>query len=181
MIKKLLIAGMIVVLGGFAQAQDSSESANTTVTGAEVANNSRFGDWIVACEAITVSKNVCRLMQELTLTENNALVARFITFAGKEGDAILLAQVPIGVFLPGGAVYRIAEDDTLEQREMIWQRCLGELCEAAINLSAEEIELFGEKGAILFGYRSDANAEPIIVRVDTSEFPAAVAAITDKN
>lgn len=177
MIKNLLLTSALSLFAMSAVAQDTVANVETA---SEVANNSSFGDWLIRCEAITVSKNACRLVQELTLREGNALVARFIALPVKDGAAVLLAQVPIGVYLPGGAVYRLADTEGEEQREMIWQRCLGELCEAAISLSAEEIEKFATAKGILFGYRANAEADPIVVRVDVAEFANAITAIAAK-
>ena len=143
----------------------------------EVANNAVFGDWVVACEAVTVARTSCRLIQQLTLRETEDLVARFIVLPAADGEAVMLAQMPMGVYLPGGAVYRPESDEAAEQREMIWQRCLGELCEAAIALDAGEIDVLRGEEAILFGYRLDPAADPIVVRVDTSQFGAALDAI----
>lgn len=181
--KNLLKAGVVIMAlltGGAVQAQ----GAGATVPQTEIANNTAFGDWVVQCEAVTVSRTICRLVQELTRTDDNALVVRFIALPTGEGDAILLAQVPIGAYLPGGAVYRLdnldaaaAEPDPAEQREMIWQRCLGDLCEAAIAVSGPEMEAFTAEGGILFGYRPDVGADPVIVRADVSRFAEAISAI----
>lgn len=169
------------MLAGVAMAQDASAPAAVETTAADVANNTSFGDWIVACEAVTVSQNVCRIVQELTLKDSNDLVVRFIALPAQEGGAILLAQVPIGAYLPGGAVYRLAEDTEAPQREMIWQRCMGELCEAAIAIDPAELESFTSAGAILFGYRPDISVDPVIVRADVTRFAEAIEAIRTSN
>ena len=54
---------------GLAQAQDTDSTTTETVATqeSEVANFASFGDWLVRCEAITVSRNSCRLVQELSL------------------------------------------------------------------------------------------------------------------
>ena len=156
---------------------DATPEATLDTTPQPVANNSSFGNWIVTCQAVTTQATACRLVQEQSLTESNQLVARFIALPAEGDAAILLAQVPMGAYLPGGAVYRIADRDDLEQRSMVWQRCLGQLCEAAIKLEADEIAMMGDGGAILFGYRMDAGADPIILRVETASFADGVAAI----
>jgi len=184
MFKKIIYTGAFALLTSSAFAQETETTAPIAAEPAasvsDVANNSQFGDWLVQCEAITVSRNACSIVQELTLSENNALVARFVALSAEGGAAILLAQLPIGVYLPGGAVYRLADNEEEEQREMIWQRCLGDLCEAAVSLSAEEVGKFEESEAILFGYRAAADSDPIVVRVDTSSFAQAMTAITAK-
>jgi len=174
--KKMAAVAAALVISGSAMAQEASETSaveDAPVASSDVANNTAFGDWIVTCEAVTVRQNSCRLVQELSLRETNELVARFIALPAIDG-AILLAQVPIGVYLPGGAVYRFAGRDDLEQREMIWQRCFGELCEAAIALDAEELAVFAEADQMLFGFRADADVEPVILSVDVSFFTQAI-------
>ena len=149
----------------------TDESAVTELP-ADLPNNAQFGDWVVTCEAATVQRNVCRLEQEQSLRESGQFVARFIAVPVADG-AILLAQTPMGSYLPGGAVYRFASDESIKQREMIWQRCLGNICEAAAPLDQEELALFAESEALLFGFRMAADADPIILRVDISRFTEA--------
>ncbi len=172
LLKQISAIAVAATIAGGAMAQDTA----TTATQSDVANNTSFGDWLVVCEAVTVRQNVCRLVQELSLRETNELVALFIALPATDG-AILLAQVPIGVYLPGGAVYRFAGRDDLEQREMVWQRCFGDICEAAIALDADELAVFGEAETMLFGFRGDAESEPVIVSVDVSQFAEAVSTI----
>ncbi|MEM9708503.1 MAG: invasion associated locus B family protein [Pseudomonadota bacterium] len=147
----LLVASTAMAQDVEADIAVDAETAVTETTTDVVANNSSFGDWLVTCQAITTRDTACRLMQEQSLRETNQLIARFIALPAEEGGAILLAQVPMGAYLPGGAVYRIGGREDLEQRSMVWQRCLGELCEAAIQVDKEEIALMQEEGAILFG------------------------------
>lgn len=164
-------------LTGYAQDSTTTESADAAVV-VDVANNTAFGDWVVTCEAITIRRNACRLVQEQSLRETGELVARFIALPVSDG-VILLAQVPMGVYLPGGAIYRISGQEDLEQREMIWQRCAAEICEAAAPIDDEELALFAKADSILFGFRQTAEAEPVILKVDISKFTEAVQMIRD--
>lgn len=164
--KTAMAAALALGATGQAVAQETDVSVNT-----------QFGQWIVACEAVTVNSNVCRLIQEQILRDTNTLVARFIAQPSDEGTAVLLAQVPIEVFLAGGAVYRLEGDDEAPQREMIWQRCAGALCEAALLLEAEELAAMDGAGAILFGYRMGPTTDPIITRVDMTDFGAGLDAL----
>lgn len=143
------------------------------ITADEIANNTAFGDWIIVCEAVTIRQTVCRLVQELSLRDSDRMLARFIALPVEDG-AILVAQLPMGVYLPGGAVFRFSEMDEEPQREMIWQRCFGDVCEAAIPLPDEELAIFARAEAMLFGFRMDADAEPIVLRVDVSRFAEAL-------
>ena len=177
-----LAAALAVSLSPVA-AQDSTDTATSeepaeTATAVDLANRTQFGAWIVTCEAATVRRTVCRLVQEQTLRDSGALVARFIAQPVSDG-AILLAQTPMGTYLPGGAVYRFAGNEDLEQREMIWQRCLGDVCEAAAPLDEDELALFAENDALLFGFRMDVASDPIILNVDISQFNDALIALRD--
>jgi invasion protein IalB len=174
-LKQIAAITAAIVISSSAVAQEATDGGATegAAVASDVANNTAFGDWIVTCEAVTVRQNACRLVQELSLRETNELIARFIALPAVDG-AILLAQVPIGVYLPGGAVYRFAGRDEIEQREMIWQRCFGELCEAAVALDADELAVFAEADAMLFGFRADADVEPVILSVDISSFTQAL-------
>ncbi|MBD3802913.1 MAG: invasion associated locus B family protein [Thioclava sp.] len=152
-------------------AQAAETTAPTEV--ADIANNTAFGDWILSCQAATVKKTVCQLVQEQRVKSSNQLLARFIAMPAKDG-AVLIAQVPMGVYLPGGAVYRFENKEDLKQRDMVWQTCLNGICEAAAPLSADELKLFDENPAILFGYKPTATGKPIVLRVSTKDFSKAL-------
>lgn len=153
-----------------------AQEADTAATDTDLANNTAFGDWVVSCQAATVRRNICQLVQVQTMRDTGQMIARFVALPVEDG-AILLAQMPMGVYLPGGAVYRFAENEDLEQREMIWQRCMGEVCEAAAPLDDAELALFAEHDSILVGFRMSAESEPIILGVDISQFNEALDAL----
>lgn len=88
-----------------------------------------------------------------------------------------MAQVPIGVHLPGRAVFRLDDNDTTPQQEMVWQRCLGPICEAAILLDEATVFQMGSSGAMLFGYRMDSDAEPIVFRVHLNRYGEGIEAL----
>lgn len=167
-----LAVGVSLAFASFAQAQEAQPAAPAQ----DLANYTAFGAWLVNCEALSVKRSVCRLTQELTLKDTGDLVVRLVALPVKDG-ALLFAQVPQGVYLPGGAVYRIADNEDLPQREMIWQRCLGGVCEAATGLDEAELEALNGVPSILFGYRMDAEGEPLIVNVEMSKFSDGIAAL----
>ena len=168
-----------LALGGAAYAQEAEDDAAQTEAEArsETLNNASFGDWRVVCEAVSTTRTACRIVQSQRIAESGDLVAQFVAYPLSEGAALFVAQVPIGVYLPGGAVYRPAEDEAAEQTQMIWQRCAGPICEAALQLSAEDVAGFAETGALVFGYQMDPGADPIITRVDVSTFAEALEAV----
>ena len=124
-----------------------------------------FGDWVLVCDG----GQPCRMVQQQTVIETGALAVRLIAVKTSDG-AILAAQVPMGVHLPSGAVYRLRTPEDAPQREMIWQRCMSDVCEAALPLDADELALFSQNDALLFAYRMSPNEEARIIQVSLNGF-----------
>ena len=143
----------------------------------DVANNTPFGDWRVSCDAVSVSQTFCQLVQQQSVFDTNKLAGRFAAFLAQNGGSILLVQVPIGVYLPGGAVFRLDDKDAIPQKKMVWQRCLGPICEAAILLDEATVSQMESSGAMLFGYRMDSDAKPIVLRVNLNRFGEGIEAL----
>lgn len=157
-----------MVFGGTAQSQD-------------LANDTPFGDWRVSCEALSLAQTFCQLVQQQTVTNTNELAGRFAAFPAENGGAVFLAQVPIGAYLPAGAVFRLDDGEATEQKDMIWQRCLGAVCEAATLLDAETLAAMDDVGAMLFGYRMENDGEPIVLRLNLNRFSEGLTALRGAN
>lgn len=142
-----------------------------------VTNGSAIGNWIVQCNAVTVTQTACRVEQTLSTADTNQLVAKFIAVPRGADQTVLFAQVPMGVYLPAGAVFRIPDDAQDGQRQMVWQRCGNAICEAAIELSADDVVAFTAAGTIAFGYRMDPSVDPVILPLQVGQLGEAMAAI----
>lgn len=164
-----LITAITVLAATTAHAQDNDVG--------EVGNGTAFGNWEVACDAVTTQRVTCRLVQTQALSETNALLLRMIVFSQPEGGALVTAQMPMGVYLPGGAVFRAETDEEAPVTGMVWQRCLGQVCEAAIALDGEAVDALVESGSILFAYQMNPGEDRRIVRVDVSTLGDGLAAI----
>ncbi len=147
----------------------------------DVPVNTRFGDWIVRCEAVTVTRNVCRVVQEQVLRTDNSLVLRLIGAPVDDGGAVLIAQVPMGVHLPSGAVFRKDGDDAAPQTQMIWQSCYSSVCEAVLVMDEAELSQFEALNTILFGYRMSLDTAPTITQLNTAGFRAGLASLRAAN
>ena len=143
----------------------------------EIANGAAFGDWRVSCDALSNARTACRVVQTQNVAQTGQLVANFLAYPLEGGEALFVAQVPMGVYLPAGAVYRPQEPADSDQRELIWQRCGGEICEAALQMDGAEVTGLSASGAILFGYQMDPGSPPVITRVDMTGFDEALAAL----
>ena len=162
---RAILATMVAVWGSPGMAQDQ-----------EVVPGQAFGDWVVACEVVSTARNACRLVQTQTRS-NGAFVLQLIAYPQQDGGALLVAQVPMGAYLPSGAVYRPADDAEAPQVSMIWQRCLGEVCEAALRLDEAAVTDLTQAGQIVFGYRLNPGEEPMLTGVDVSTLADGLAAI----
>ncbi|MEY1556716.1 invasion associated locus B family protein [Yoonia sp. R2331] len=158
-----LLTGLAMTLASAASAQE-----------AEVANNASFGDWVVNCEAVSTQRTSCRVVQTQSRADTNTLVIQLIGYAMAEGGAVIVAQVPMGVYLPAGLSYRAEAAPDTAQQAMIWQRCAGQICEAALQLDADGLAELNDAEQVLFGYLPQPGAEPVIARVNTSTLIAAL-------
>jgi len=151
---KRVLGALILALPGMALAQEPEQ----------------FGDWVRVCEG----EQPCRLVYQQTMRESRELVLRLIAMKTRQG-AIMAAYLPMGVHFPSGAVFRMENASDGAQEQMIWQRCHGEICEAAIQLDAELLDKFDQDEAILFAYRMNPKEEPRVMRVRLEGFSEGLA------
>ena len=127
-------------------------------------NGARFGQWAVACEAIAVNETACILTQKLIAKADNRFLAEMVLVRPKgESRLILAARVPIGVHFPSGFVMKPEKSE--ERSAFVWQSCNRDICEAAIELSAEKLAELEKTGGATAGYRPNARSEPVVFRI----------------
>lgn len=132
-----------------------------------VANGERFKAWTVQCEAIAVNETLCVLSQRLVRESDRAFLAELLAFSATETDSrFIAARVPIGVHLPSGFAIKPADaDDANEQKEFVWQSCSRDICEAVVELSAEEVAGLEAADTLIGGYRPAIEAQPLLFRL----------------
>ncbi len=159
-----VLTGLVMTLASGAAAQ-------------EVANNASFGDWVVNCEAVSTQRTSCWVAQTQSRADNGGLVLQLIAYALPEGGALLAAQVPIGAYLPFNVSFQPEADENPQPQRMIWQRCLGQICEAALQFSAEELAALNDAEQVLFGYQPAPGVDALVTRVSTGTLVEALDAI----
>jgi len=178
-------AGMLaLVLGLFGApaplaAQEAEAAATTNVPPARVANGTRFGQWVVTCEALAVNETACVLTQRLVRASDGAFLAEMLAFSSADGTRRYLgARVPTGVYLPHGFALRPAEGEAAESR-FVWQSCSRDLCEALIELDAEGLAaLEAAEGGLIAGYRPGLLAQPLVFALSVDGAEAGLSALT---
>lgn len=157
-----MIAVSIAVSTGSAGAQDdAAEGAR------RVANGERFGAWTVQCEAIAVNETLCVLSQRLVRESDGAFLAELLAFsAADSGSRFIAARVPIGAHFPSGfAIKPVDAEGTDGQKEFVWQSCSREICEALVELSAEEVATLESADPLIGGYRPAITSQPLLFRL----------------
>ncbi|MEM1360877.1 MAG: invasion associated locus B family protein [Pseudomonadota bacterium] len=125
----------------------------------------KYGSWLQICE----EGQPCRAVQQLAVTQTGEFAARIIGIKVEDG-LWLAAQVPMGVYFPAGAVFKVNTAEDTPQEQMIWQRCLNGICEAAIQLDSERLEDFSQADQMYFAYRMRPDEDPRLLNVSLDGF-----------
>jgi len=159
-------------------AQDAAPAATTNVAPSRIANGTHFGQWVVSCEALAVNETACVLTQRLARSSDGAFLADMLAFASADGSRLFLgARVPNGVYLPNGFAVKPAEGEAEETR-FVWQSCSRDLCEAVIELSADELATLEDApGGLIAGFRPGVLAEPVIFNLSVAGASEGLAAL----
>ena len=160
-------------------AQDEDPAATTNVPPTRVANGTRFGQWVVSCEALAVNETACVLTQRLARAADGAFLAEMLAFSSADGSRLYLgARVPSGVYFPHGFALRPAEG-AAEETRFVWQSCSRDLCEALIELSPETLQaLEMAEGGLIAGYRPGLLAQPLVFALSVEGAEAGLSALT---
>jgi len=160
-------------------AQDEDPAATTNVPPTRVANGTRFGQWVVSCEALAVNETACVLTQRLARASDGAFLADMLAFSSADGSRLYLgARVPNGVYFPHGFAVRAADDEAAEEIRFVWQSCSRDLCEALVELTGDELaSLEGSETGLIAGYRPGLLADPLIFTLSVEGAQAGLEAL----
>jgi invasion protein IalB len=155
---KFPLALAAMILAGPALSQGETE---------RVMNGQAFGAWTVSCEAIAAGETVCVLNQQLVRDTDQVFLAQFLALWSDDGTKrYILARVPTGVYLPFGmALKPEASEGETDLRQMVWQSCNGQICEALVEFGPEEIAAFvGPEITVLASYQPGLGKDPVVFR-----------------
>ena len=162
-----LTAGVLLTAPLAATAQDNTEvgaQETTTVAPMRIANGTRFGQWTVNCEALAVNETACVLTQRLIRTSDNAYLAEILAFWSGDGSkSYLAARVPTGVYFPAG--FALKPQDSDKRYDFVWQSCGRDICEALLELSADQIAELEEVESVIAGYRPNLVSQPVVFKL----------------
>ncbi len=101
-----------------------------SVAHAKPADGDRFGGWVYECEALSASKTVCAFTYTV-VTEDGASRILKLSFGklGQKDEFVLVALLPLGIYLPAGVHGKIDNGETFE---LVMRTCTTLGCEAMI-------------------------------------------------
>lgn len=142
-------------------------TAQEAATG--VANGQSFGDWLVRCDALGMNRTRCMLSQRVARSDSGALLAEILAFWSDDTPAapILVAQAPVGVYLPTAFVLQPEGSEDDQRLDFVWQSCNQTICEAIGLPDAEKLGQLTGIERLLAGYRPAAGAEASVFPVST--------------
>lgn len=146
---------------------------------ARLANGTRFGTWTLGCEAVAVGETACLLSQRVARSSDGAFLADFMLFPNPqaEGEVYLAARVAAGVYLPSGFVLRGESAPEDSQRQLVWQTCVGEVCEGLLSLPAADVAALEAGGDVIAAYRPSVQSEAVIFRFSVAGAEAGLEAL----
>ncbi len=153
-----------------------TEDAAVAAAPARIANGTRFGNWVVTCEALAVNETTCVLSQQLARSTDRAFLAELLAFSSADGSRQFMAvRVPLGVYLPSGFVLRPQE--ATEETGFVWQSCGRDLCEGLLELTGDLAATFDTAETLVGGYRPNRTSEPVVFSLSATGLSEGLAAL----
>jgi len=141
----------------------------------------KFGDWIFACKALGPEKTVCAIVQNIDY-QTEQVQKRLLTLTvrrlqspeSKTSKTILLARLPLGIFLPSGVAARI---DETEQFPMFVQTCSQMGCEAVVELDKQKLRGMKAGKKLFIGFKVQANSKVVTIPASLIGFSKGIAVL----
>jgi len=141
-----------------------------------IANGSKFGNWVVSCQALAVNETTCVLSQQLLRANDNAFLAELLAFWNADGTQKFMAvRVPTGVYLPSG--FALRPEDESEETRFVRQTCGRDLCEGLIEVTDDLEGRWVGAEKLLGGYRPGRTAEALVFTLSLAGLTEGLAAL----
>ncbi len=162
----ILFVSSLVVFSLPARSQETKETEPGGQPEAEVR---KFKDWAVRCEQRDdTATTTCILSQRVALDSGQTVMSVTIAYLPDADDAAAVFRLPLGIFLPAGAVVEV---DKTDQIRLVIQRCDQRGCWAPLKLDGKTIKLFKKGREARVGFK-DTNGKTIAVPLSLQGFTA---------
>jgi invasion protein IalB len=129
-----------------------------------------FQDWTARCERIQGRpQERCFLSQTQATPEGQRLVQLNFGYLGPKQEFAGVVYLPLGIYLPAGAAYRIDEGP---QVPIQFESCLAEGCRAGFLIDEATLRLLRNGQNIRFGFLSEPNGASLLIAVPLRGFSA---------
>jgi len=135
----------------------------------------RAGEWQVECrgegnaKCVAVHDVLVKTADQPDAPTNRILRATIAK--SDQGQMVLLALLPLGIFLPAGVVSTV---DEAPQTPMTVQRCTQAGCEAAQALTPETFQALRKGKQLKVAFKADPNGQTLVVEVPLKHAAAAL-------
>lgn len=136
-----------------------------------------FQDWITRCERIELqgrAQERCYLSQTQTTQEGQRIIQLNIGYIGPNRELAGVVFLPLGIYLPAGAAYRI---DQGPQVAIQIESCIPEGCRAAFLIDDTAMRALRAAPAIHFGFLSEPNGKSLLLSASLRGFSQGIATL----
>jgi len=138
-----------------------------------------FEDWSIDCEQAAGAKDEkCFATQYVLLNKEGAPPQRLMKFSvgylGPKGEAVAVALLPLGIWIPAGVVFKI---DDRPQQPLQLQSCGPDGCVATAPLDADTVKAMEHGKVMAVGAAPQGSPQTVSLPVSLKGFKAALAAL----
>lgn len=134
-----------------------------------------FGDWGVICESPDNGKTEkCFITQTQDMKDKGRLLQTSIGYLGPNNEPIIIAKLPLGIYIPGGAAYKVGQE---AQVSMVIQRCTNDGCVAVGPLPEAVLKAMNAGSEAVIGVMPAVNAKTVTIALSTKGFKEAFASL----
>lgn len=160
-------------------AADKNSKAEKTEKSAAVDKSKVFKNWMVECETTPAKTELCFASQNQTVKDGKGrLIKVSIGYIGPKGEPTMVAMLPLGIYIPAGAAFKVGEAKT--QTDLIIQSCTISGCSSIARIDDKTLESLKTEKEMTVGVKSSGESKIIAMKVPLEGFKEALDSIKKK-
>jgi len=138
-----------------------------------------FKDWVIECETTPAKTELCFASQNQTMKEGaGRLLKVSIGYIGPKGEPTIVAMLPLGIYLPAGAAFKVGEAKT--QTQLVIQSCTTGGCSSVARLDDKIVSALLTEKDMTIGVKSSQNGKTLAIKVSLNGFKQAFETLKKK-
>lgn len=123
----------------------------------------KFGDWLHECETGSDDKPICALTHTVTSSDGEGTLLKLtIRKLGTEQKPVLVALVPLGIYLPSGVV---GMADASPQFSLVLQTCTVLGCEAIFPMNPKQLWRLKAGKQLVIGFKAQRGSSTVTLSI----------------